>query len=35
VADKLEDSTTRLMFEQILAEEEDHADQFKTILGLK
>ena len=31
----LEDSTTRLLFEKILAEEEGHADQFETILGIK
>ena len=28
------DSTTRLLFEQILAEEEDHHDTFTTLLGL-
>lgn len=33
VAKQLEDSTTRRMFESILAEEEDHADQFGTILS--
>ena len=27
------DSTTRLLFEQILAEEEDHHDTFTTLLG--
>lgn len=27
------DSTTRLLFEQILAEEEDHHDAFTTLLG--
>lgn len=27
------DSTTRLLFEQILAEEEDHHDKFTTLLG--
>ena len=27
------DSTTRLLFEQILAEEEDHHDTFMTLLG--
>jgi bacterioferritin len=27
------DSTTRLMFEEILAEEEDHHDTFTTLLG--
>ena len=27
------DTTTRLMFEQILAEEEDHHDTFTTLLG--
>ncbi|HXY53834.1 MAG TPA: ferritin-like domain-containing protein [Nitrospirota bacterium] len=28
------DSTTRLLFEQILAEEEDHHDTFTTLLGI-
>ena len=28
-----DDSTTRLLFEQILAEEEDHHDTFTTLLG--
>ena len=27
------DSTTRLLFEQILAEEEEHHDKFTTLLG--
>ena len=27
------DSTTRLLFEEILAEEEDHHDTFTTLLG--
>ena len=27
------DSTTRLLFEQILADEEDHHDTFTTLLG--
>ena len=35
LAASLEDSTTRLLFEKILAEEEGHADQFETILGIK
>ncbi|MBM4087198.1 MAG: DUF892 family protein [Planctomycetes bacterium] len=32
-ADAAGDPTTRLMFEKILAEEEDHADTFSTILA--
>lgn len=35
LADELADPTTRLLFEKILAEEEAHADQFETILGIK
>jgi bacterioferritin len=35
LAASLEDSTTRLLFEKILTEEEGHADQFETILGIK
>lgn len=35
IADKLGDSTTRLLFEKILSDEEEHADQFETILGIK
>jgi bacterioferritin len=35
IADNLGDSTTRLMFEKILSDEEEHADQFETILGIK
>jgi bacterioferritin len=27
------DSTTRLLFEQILSDEEDHHDKFTTLLG--
>ena len=29
------DTTTRLLFEEILSEEEDHADTFSTTLGIK
>ena len=29
------DPVTRLLFEQILSDEEDHADQFMTTLGIK
>ena len=29
------DSTTRLMLENILSDEEKHADQWETILGVK
>jgi bacterioferritin len=32
---KEDDPVTRLMYEQILAEEEDHADKFETLLGIK
>lgn len=32
-ADSEGDTTTRLLFEQILAEEEDHHDTFTTLLG--
>ncbi|MCX7918414.1 MAG: ferritin-like domain-containing protein [bacterium] len=35
LAAESDDSTTRLLFEKILAEEEGHADQFETILGIK
>ena len=31
--DKLGDSTTRLMLEQILTDEEDHADTWETVLA--
>lgn len=33
MADKEGDSTTRLLFEEILSEEEEHADIFATTLG--
>ena len=32
-ADTEGDSTTRLLFEQILADEEEHHDTFTTLLG--
>lgn len=35
VASDLGDSTTRLMLEEILAEEEEHADTWETTLGMK
>lgn len=35
LAEQEGDTTTRRMLEQILADEEAHADQFKTVLGSK
>ncbi len=35
LADGLGDSTTRLMLEQILSEEEGHADTWETVLGIR
>lgn len=35
LADELGDSTTRLMLEQILSEEEGHADTWETVLGIR
>ncbi len=35
LAGELGDSTTRLMLEQILSEEEGHADTWETVLGIR